>query len=233
MTLKRRLQMAGESFDQRPAAEKTILAVLGIGVLIWLYLIFVFEPMDSAREQAANDLMVREARLVTMQQRERTAVIMGNEDPNEAVRVRIERAMANQSQLQQQIESLAGNLVTPQSMTRLLTSMLESREGLELIRVENQMPIPMRNSTESGAGAQAAVAEGEADEVERQQVYKHVLRLELEGDYLSLISYLRSVEAFSERFFWDELHFVQTTWPNARITLQLHTLSAEEGFVGV
>ena len=86
--------MAGESFDQRPAAEKTILAVLGIGVLIWLYLIFVFEPMDSAREQAANDLMVREARLVTMQQRERTAVIMGNEDPNEARHGKSEPAAA-------------------------------------------------------------------------------------------------------------------------------------------
>ena len=140
--------------------------------------------------------------------------------------------MSNQDRLQQQIESLAGNLVTPQSMTRLLTSMLESREGLELIRVENQMPIPMRNDPEQIETA-TAEAEVDAEEVERQQVYKHVLRLELEGDYLSLISYLRSVEEFSERFFWDELHFVQTTWPNARIILQLHTLSAEEGFVGV
>jgi MSHA biogenesis protein MshJ len=232
MTLKRRLRAAGESFDRRPATEKTILAVLGFGLLIWFYMIFVFDPLDSARVQAANELLTSEARLITMQQRERTAVIMGNEDPNEAVRQRIERAIANQGQLQQQIESLAGNLVTPQSMTRLLTSMLESREGLELIRVENQMPIPMRNE-QVQASAGDAESEVDADAVEGQQVYKHVLLLELEGDYLSLISYLRSVESFSERFFWDELHFVQTTWPNARITLQLHTLSAEEGFVGV
>ncbi|WP_237132955.1 hypothetical protein [Pseudohongiella sp. O18] len=230
MSLKRRLKAAGDSFDRRPAAEKTILAVLGLGMLVWLYTIFVFDPLSLARDEVARQLATTEARLGTMQQRERTAVIMGNEDPNQAVRQRIERAMANQQQLQQQIESLAGNLVTPQSMTRLLTSMLESREGLELIRVENQMPIPMRDNLAESSGEGGA---SQTDDAERLQIFKHVLRLELEGDYLSLISYLRSVEAFSERFFWDELHFVQTTWPNARITLQLHTLSAEEGFVGV
>ncbi|MDH7942699.1 type II secretion system protein GspM [Pseudohongiella sp. SYSU M77423] len=230
MSLKRRMQIAGDSFDRRPAAEKTILAVLGIAVISWLYLILVFEPLSTAREEAARQLMATEGRLATMQQRERTAVIMGDEDPNEAVRVRIERAMESQQRLQQQIESLAGNLVTPQSMTRLLTSMLESREGLELIRVENQMPIPMRENLAQAAQPDNSAAPQDTD---RLQVYKHVLRLELEGDYLSLISYLRSVEAFSERFFWDELHFEQTAWPNARVTLQLHTLSAEEGFVGV
>ena len=226
MSLKRRMQIAGDSFDRRPAAEKTILAVLGIAVISWLYLILVFEPLSTAREEAARQLMATEGRLATMQQRERTAVIMGDEDPNEAVRVRIERAMESQQRLQQQIESLAGNLVTPQSMTRLLTSMLESREGLELIRVENQMPIPMRENLAQAAQPDNSAAPQDTD---RLQVYKHVLRLELEGDYLSLISYLRSVEAFSERFFWDELHFEQTAWPTARVTLQLHTLSAEEG----
>tara|TARA_R110002072_G_scaffold136124_2_gene278058 strand:- start:13326 stop:14015 length:690 start_codon:yes stop_codon:yes gene_type:complete len=229
MNLRSGWRNATQSFDDRKPAEKVLLAGLGLGVLFWAYLIFVYEPFSMQLQEAERQLLTAQARLTTMQQREQIAITTGNEDPNQAVRLRIERAVADQAQLQRRIEDLAGNLVTPQSMTRLLTSMLEERSGLQLVRVENQMPLPMRND-----GTPVEAVDLEADlQADHQQVYKHTLRVELEGDYLSLITYLRRVESFSESFFWDEIHFQQTEWPNAKITLQLHTLSAEEGFVGV
>ena len=184
MNLRSGWRNATQSFDDRKPAEKVLLAGLGLGVLFWAYLIFVYEPFSMQLQEAERQLLTAQARLTTMQQREQIAITTGNEDPNQAVRLRIERAVADQAQLQRRIEDLAGNLVTDL-------------------------------------------------QADHQQVYKHTLRVELEGDYLSLITYLRRVESFSESFFWDEIHFQQTEWPNAKITLQLHTLSAEEGFVGV
>ncbi|ALO45156.1 type II secretion system protein GspM [Pseudohongiella spirulinae] len=233
MSLKTQFRDFSNRFDERSAAEKLLLAVICVGVVFWLYFILVFEPLSASVQSAQQQLTAAQARLTAMQQREQIAITTGNEDPNRAVRQRIERAIGDQAVLQRQIEELTGNLVTPQSMTRLLTSMLEQRAGLTLVRVENQMPQPMRSYEDMMAEAasdEPTTANRNADQL---QVYKHSLALELEGDFLSLINYLRSVESFNERFFWDEISFVQTEWPNARVTLRLHTLSAEEGFVGV
>jgi MSHA biogenesis protein MshJ len=231
MNLKSLWRGTQESFDDRAPAEKMLIGAILLGALGWLYVMLAYDPLSERAVAAERQLATVQARLDAMRQREQMAITAGNEDPNQAVRLRIERATADQRQLQGQIEELAGNLVTPQSMTRLLTSMLEERAGLRLIRVENQLPEPMRDAPGAGQSTQQDASDIVA--ADNQQVYKHSLLLELEGDYLSLISYLRRVESFAESFFWDEIHFVQTEWPNARITLQLHTLSAEEGFVGV
>lgn len=233
MSIKTQLNDLGHSFDNRSSAEKVLIAFGIVAALAWLFFILVWEPETNAIQQLQQQVSTTESRLAAMQQRETIAATMGNEDPNMAVRQRIERAIADQARMQSRIEELAGNLVTPQSMTRLLTSMLEDRSGLTLVRVENSPPQPMRPVETVVDPASPEEAATVLANTGHQQVYKHSLLLELEGDYLSLINYLRRVESFSERFFWDEIGFQQTTWPNARITLQLHTLSAEEGFVGV
>lgn len=233
MSLKSQFRDFSARFDERSAAEKLLLAVVVIGLVLWLYFILAFEPLSASVQSAQQQLTTTQARLTAMQQREQIAITTGNEDPNLAVRQRIERAIADQMALQSRIEELTGNLVTPQSMTRLLTSMLEQRDGLALVRVENQMPEPMRSYEEMVAESESDAPAMTNRNTDQLQVYKHSLALELEGDFLSLINYLRSVESFNERFFWDEISFTQTEWPNARITLRLHTLSAEEGFVGV
>lgn len=221
-----------EAFDNRSMAEKLVLSLVALALPVWLFSTFFLSPVTSEADSLRRQLASIEAQLVAMQQREQLAVTSSAEDPNQAVRLRIERAIANQSELQGEIEQLAGNLVTPQSMTRLLTSMLENQSGLNLVKVENGVPQPMRNDEE--VLAEGAIEEPQPVTEERdQQVYKHSLVIELEGDYLSLIGYLKRIEGFPERFFWDSLSFVQLSWPMGRIRLELHTLSTEEGFVGV
>lgn len=220
-----------EAFDNRSMAEKLLLSLGALALPVWLFATFLLTPVTSEADSSRRQLSSIEAQLVALQQREQLAITSSAEDPNQAVRLRIERAIANQSELQGEIEQLAGNLVTPQSMTRLLTSMLENQSGLNLVKVENGVPQPMRNDEE--VLVEVAIAEPQPVTERDQQVYKHSLVIELEGDYLSLIGYLKRIEGFPERFFWDSLSFVQMSWPMGRVRLELHTLSTEEGFVGV
>ncbi|WP_339869319.1 hypothetical protein [Pseudohongiella nitratireducens] len=246
MSLQSRWQQAARSFNARPVSEKWIITAAVIGVLVWLYYLFILTGQNTQVTALNRQLMTARASLVSMEQREQVARQAAIDDPNQAVRLRIERAMAEQERLDGLLTELAGNLVTPQAMTRLLTSMLQETGGIELVRVENLAPMPMRNTmAEQSAAAEANdTAEGQGDAAEpaqasgtlnqtRQQVFQHSLVLELQGDFLSLIEYLGRVESFAASFFWDELTIEQETWPNARIRLQLHTLSTEEGFVGV
>ncbi|MBC52277.1 MAG: hypothetical protein CMQ34_00415 [Gammaproteobacteria bacterium] len=219
MSVRDRWRHLEDMFDSRSLAEKGLIALLLVVCLVWATLTMFLSPRMEANERLSQQITVAESERVLMQQRERQAEISATEDPNQAARLRIERAIAAQAELQSDIEQLAGNLVTPQSMTRLLTSILENQPGLDLVRVENREPTPMRSGATSTDGG--------------SQIYKHSLLLELEGDYLSLIVYLQRIEAFEERFFWDLVTYQRTEWPAGRVTLELHTLSTEEGFVGV
>jgi MSHA biogenesis protein MshJ len=64
-------------------------------------------------------------------------------------------------------------------------------------------------------------------------LYQHNLKIEFMGDYLSTYQYLRFLEEISASFFWDRLRIEQLEWPQAIIVLEIHTLSTEEGFIGV
>jgi MSHA biogenesis protein MshJ len=218
MTMRAQLNQAARTFNNRGTAEKLVLAVLLIGVLLFVFDTFYYSGAAAERESLQRRIDSSQLLLGTLEQREQTALATAIQAPNEAIRIRIERAMAEQAALDSDIEALTGNLVTPQSMTRVLTSILESQQGLDLLRVENRAPQALRVMTGDSSGS---------------TVFRHTLLLEMEGDFLSLIGYLLRLENFPEHFFWDQLTFRQTTWPRARISLELHTLSTAEGFVGV
>lgn len=224
MSIRFRLREFADLFDERPALEKILVAsVLLIG-FVWIFTSFVSGPVTRESTSIRQQLLLARTELQLMQQREQSAIAASETDPNEPVRARIARAIEEQNNLDGELQELAGNLVTPQSMTRLLTSILERQSGLTLISIDNSVPELVQNAT---GEAGAAVTD------RAQNIFRHSLNLELEGDYLSLIGYLRRIEGFPERFFWDRLSFSQLDWPKARISLQLHTLSTEEGFVGV
>jgi len=213
-----------QKFDDRKKSEKWIIAVLIVAALVWLYTELQLAPLNAERAMLAQQISSAQARLQAMQTREQVAMQMAEEDPDRAANERLARLIQQQQQAQSEIEGLAGNLVTPYAMTQMLTTVLDRQPGLELIRVENKVPQPMRTASQ---------VSGEDGEAPMAQVYKHGLIIEMQGDYFSLLNYLAYLENLSERFFWDQVHYLQSSWPDATITLELHTLSTEEGFVGV
>ena len=130
-----------------------------------------------------------------------------------------------QNSLDVEISRLAGDLISPTDMTRILTSVLEQQAGLELISFQNREAVPLRDGV-AGAGV---AGEDEVD----GQVFEHGLVIEFRGDFFSTLKYLRFLEEVSGSFFWDSVSFQQVAWPEALVTLEIHTLSANAGFIGV
>lgn len=212
----------GRQFDARPAMEKMLVAVLVLAALIWLCVSFLLMPLIAEKTQLERQIAQIQTQLRALELRDQQVVSDSVNDPDESLRLRIEQARRQQENLDNSLQAQAANLVSPQGMTRVLMAILERLDGLSLVRVQNLPPEIVRQSDAENAGSTGSA-----------NIYRHSLSLELEGDYLSLLVYLRRIESLPERFFWDQLSFVQTQWPRARIVLELHTLSTEEGFVGV
>lgn len=218
-------------FDVRPQAERFILAGIGFGGLIYLFVIMFNDPAQLEIASLDRQLNTVESRLIEQQTSAAELQLSGVEDPDSFIRERLAGLIQEQTLIQDGIESLAGNLVSPNGMTQVLTSVLDSQEGLTLIKVENVAPVALTNgvtvaSADAGNGGSSLRSLG-------FQVFRHGLVLEFQGDYFSTLRYLLFLETMEENFFWDSFQFEQTLWPEARIRLELHTLSSEEGFIGV
>lgn len=218
-------------FDVRPQAERFILAGLGLGGLVYFFIVMINDPAQQQISSLDRQLATVQRRLIEQQTDAASLQLSAVEDPDSFIRERLIGLIEEQELVQENIEQLAGNLVTPNGMTQMLTGVLDSLEGLTLIKVENISPKALTNnlvtvSTESDNGTSPQRSTG-------FQVYRHGLVLEFQGDYFNTLRYLLFLEEMDQNFFWDSFQFEQTLWPEARVRLELHTLSSEEGFIGV
>jgi MSHA biogenesis protein MshJ len=123
-------------------------------------------------------------------------------------------------------EALGGvkaDFVSPQQMIMALRTMLERQSGLQLVRLDTATKEAAELKNAADKNSVATTIPG---------FYEHNITIVLQGDYFSLLQYLRSLDALGWRLFWDKLDYKVITYPQAEITLKLHTLSAEKGFGG-
>ena len=141
------------------------------------------------------------------------------------------------AELDSEIQALAGDLVTPNQMTQLLRTVLERQSGLDLVSFRNVSAQPLREATTNTAELLEQEGAINFEDISRDevvgQVYSHGLVIEFEGDYFSTLNYLRFLEDVTGSFFWDAISFRQLDWPTAHVTLEIHTLSTDQGFIGV
>jgi MSHA biogenesis protein MshJ len=64
-------------------------------------------------------------------------------------------------------------------------------------------------------------------------LYSHGFVMQLKGDYKSTIKYFERLSALPWRFHWDELRYEVGDYPSAIITLEVHTVSMAEEWIGV
>lgn len=235
--LKQRIEVLRKNIDSRRQAEKLLIFGMVLAGVVLTYLTIAFDPIRADLEALRGQIANTQRQITAQQTAYQNMVAQSQEDPNRFANERLAVIEREQAVLTEQIQALAGDLVTPNQMTQILTTVLERQSGLELISFRNVEAEPLREGAtntaqllaEAGAVSLNNVAESEVV----GQVYAHGLIIEFQGDYFSTLKYLRFLEEITGSFFWDEVAFRQLEWPNAHVTLQIHTLSTDQGFIGV
>lgn len=235
--LRRQLDSVIQNLESRAQAEKIIFMVVLIAALALVYLSVVFDPKRADINTSRNAINGVNRQILAQQNSYADKFEASQEDPDKFANDRLAVIARSQTQLQEEINNLAGDFVTPNEMTNILTSVLERQEGLELVSFGNQSATPLREGISNVAELLAATGAVNLDDVVTTgvsgQVYQHGLVIEFEGDFFNTLKYLRFLEDITGSFFWDSISFRQLDWPNAHITLEIHTLSTNQGFIGV
>ena len=130
--------------------------------------------------------------------------------------------------MKQDIEQRLSNLIEPELMADVMKSVLSDYKGLRLLSAKNLpvMPLEIKNSSKEKPDAETS------EEVRQAVLFSHAFQMEFEGDYFQTLTFLKRLEEM-KGFYWTMLHYQVEDYPQAKIILQLSTLSLEEGWIGV
>lgn len=215
------------TLDARKPEERVLLlaVVLLVLGLVWLTFVHDVATANLADLQRRTTVLDGQIAAEAVTQADITATY--TTDPNAFAVNRIQELRAALLSTDERLDELYGELISPQQMSLVLTSLLQSETSLDLVSLENTAPEMLVTSTALVDAAGAVAGSGGVD------IFKHGLRMVFEGEYLETVRFLRNLERLENSFFWENLDFEVTAYPRATITVDIYTLSSERGWIGV
>ncbi len=124
-----------------------------------------------------------------------------------------------------EIDQVLSSLVPPTKITELLHSLLLKTQGLKLLALSNK-PVEAISIFDNEQ-TEEAVSDSQTN------LYKHSTTMILLGDYQQLYHYLKMIEQSKWGLYWDQLEYKVTDYPKAQITLDVHTVSSDQYWIGL
>lgn len=159
------------------------------------------------------------------------------QDPDVAVRERIDAKRKQIAELDSQLSRLQRTLVPPESMAAVLEQLVGSDGRVRIVRLRNLPAAPLvekdggqvpsgPNSGPAAATPSAAAQDG------NRHVFKHGVQVVVEGQYLDLLAYVARLERQPWQVYWGRT-VMTADYPKAQVELTLYTLSLDKAWLVV
>ena len=215
-------------FDALSARERVLILVTVVVAILLPVFTYLIEPAQkeqialktqAAKLKASNANKVLDIQTLTMSK---------TKDPNEALRTQLKRREQQLKVLNARLKKRSSSLVSASEMLIRLEQVLSEHRGLRLITLDKAEPTRF-------------VVESDPDSKEQDDktadidtgLYRHDMTLVLEGGFFDVLNYLEALEQLPQGFFWDSIDYQVDEYPKAKASIKVHTLSAEQGWLGV
>jgi len=209
--------------DSRHPRERALLLAAFAAVAFGLWDLGLMGPLRESRETVDTNTQEVEQKIQTLQTQGEQILQANSLDPNRELQDRAEALRRQIESLDAQIRVHTVTLIPPEEMARFLEELLNEETELRLVRLENLGPEPLLEVPQPATGANGS----------SPGLFRHGFEIDLRGGYLSMLSYLRALEALPWNFFWEALEYKVEKYPEGRATLRAYTVSADEVWVGV
>ncbi len=223
-----RLVMLQQKIDGLNQRERILVLLTTIVLVVMVLQLLLLDPVLEKRKKLNNSItsinteMQQQTNEKTILEAQLTAGI--NRDKIK----RRDQLKSQRDQLSQKIEQSLVAMIPPRLMPEVLEQVLSEAKGLQLLSIENKPVVAMVTQNP----ATGAVADSAAS-ASKQALYNHGFVLRLKGSYMEAITYFEKLSELPWRFHWDDMHYQVEQYPNAIITLEVHTVSMAEEWIGV
>jgi MSHA biogenesis protein MshJ len=202
-----------ERLDGFSIRERALIFGVGVALLYVAWQSLLMDPL-TVRGKAAEQHLADANRQMTMSEQIRAAVVR---DPAVEAALRNGALAARLAALDSNLNSVAHGYVAPERMTELLRSLLSEQRGLTLVSLAN---LPVESLSLPSASKQAA-----AISPDDRGPFLHPVEMVVEGDYGSVVVYLRALEALPWRIHWQRVELTAGAYPVNRVRIVIGALS--------
>ena len=221
--------------DRLSVRERVLILVAVLAVLYFPWQRGLWQPLQMHQTVLQSQLQQARVKNAELAAQAQAVLARRDVDPDRAEKQKIVALQADIAKLDARLDAAMVGLVSPQQMPQILEDLLKRQKGLHLVRMENlpAVAVSLLNDGKSDATQKASKVAAAEPEAGAPRLYRHALRIEFEGDYLSTLHYLQAIEGLSRRLFWTGLEFKVERYPKARVVLTVETLSLQRGWIGV
>jgi MSHA biogenesis protein MshJ len=202
-----------ERLDGFTFRERALVFGAGVAVLYVAWQSLLMDPL-TARAKVAEQHLADARRQMTMSEQIGAAAA---HDPAVEAALRNGALAARLAALDSDLNSVAHGYVAPERVTELLRSLLAKQQGLTLVSLAN---MPVESLSPPSASKQvAAIAPDD------RGPFLHPVEMVVEGDYGSVVAYLRALEAMPWRIHWQRVELTAGDYPVNRVRIVIGALS--------
>jgi len=226
-----------EKFSNTTPREQYLIIASGLVAIIFiLYSLFLDEPfqrIEQLEQQIIQTQQSNENNKASIQVLEQALL----KDPNAALKDELSQYQARLGEIDQQLLSLTSDLIDPIQMRYALIKLLKLQKGVKLLSFEVLPASPVTKSnlenSDSLDNKEASIASFEQTSETQLRLYRHGIKIKLQGQYFQLKDYLTQLEGLSWKFFWQEFDYKLKAYPVSELEVEIYSLSTAQEFIGV
>lgn len=251
--MKQKIQQWRDRFEALSVRERAIIVIALLGGIYTTWNLALMKPLHKQQSVTLSDISRWQNQIKDINSKI-TMISDGMTGSGESGSLlRIKNLKDEISKINQIKKDITVGFIRPEQMADVLKGLLKKEPGLKLVRLQSLAVSPLfppevtqdkkGKSTGKATGKTAAMSSkpqdsaGKTDVVNnapaKPEIYKHGVVLEFQGDYLSTVKYLQSLEALPWKFYWDGMAYKVQEYPKAQVTVNVFTLSLEKGWIGV
>lgn len=214
--------------DALTLRERAFIMAAALAVTYFTWSGFLVQPMEHRRLEMKSRQDQLSAEIAGLNAAAQALLAQVGQDPNEVYRRELEGLKIQLAQLNKDLSGTTDHLVPPQQMARVLQAVLGGTEDLRLEQVTSLGSSPL--VPEVPAAKKPTGAPPEAQDVHK--VYKHGMRLTLQGSYFGVLDFMKKLETLEWKFFWDSVEFRVMDYPDAVVEITVYTISLDPSWIG-
>ncbi len=198
--------------DDLSLRERALLFVVVIAAVYFGVSGLLFRPLQQRREQLLHSLKIERDRTRTLDMK--SQVTLNESGRSAASRAELAALKTRLATVDTSLQSMTQGLVSPKDMVALVERVLAQSPGITVVSVQNMPAVP--------------AVSGKTP----TPLYRHGLKIVVDGGYPALVRYLKALEGLHWKVFWGKADLRVKRYPVSRLTLVLYTLSLRRGWIG-
>lgn len=216
-TIKRKILLLEDKLDKLQLRERVLCLVLLVVAIYMVWDFVIYTPVMAKVNQNKTAISRTENEITRLQKENAQLLIRIKAASNSKLSKRYKSLQQRSAYLKELIAQYNVNDQGPKQLSILLGNIINESTDLKLEKIEN--------------AEQALLPKSRPDSPHNGKildVYGYSIRMVLRGNFFSTLDFLRKMEDLPWAIYWDEINYQVSKYPMAKVTIQIHTLTADQ-----